>query len=430
MRWSTIGLFVLLGCNVAAPVEDGTGGAPSSGSSNADATSSSAAGGGSASSSSSGGGTVTPDGSWTAPFLIEALPTTVTGDTRSSTIREASAYWPCAANTNEGGAEIVYRVTVDTEGYLSARVDDVPGDDVDVDVHLLHGPDPDRCVTRADVQLGAPVAPGDYWLVVDSWVDGAQTALEGAFTLTVGLVASAGDMCLLSPIVCDGMVPPFVNEVPVEEAGAPGCLPGMARIDDFCIDRYEAMMVEVLPNNELAPLSPYDNPGLADTMALSVAGVVPQGFVTQAQATEACQRAGKRLCFDDEWRRACSASNTYPYGDARQPGVCNDARDCHPVVQFFESGESWVWSELAHPCISQLPEGLDRTGANTGCTESGVFDMMGNLHEWTADPTGTFRGGFYVDTVINGPGCDYATTAHNTQHWDYSTGFRCCAEAL
>ena len=45
----------------------------------------------------------------------------------------------------------------------------------------------------------------------------------------------------------------------------------------------------------------------------------------------------------------------------------------------------------------------------------------------TADPAGTFRGGFYVDTTINGPGCLYATTAHNTLHWDYSTGFRCCA---
>ena len=55
--------------------------------------------------------------------------------------------------------------------------------------------------------------------------------------------------------------------------------------------------------------------------------------------------------------------------------------------------------------------------------------MMGNLHEWTADPDGTFRGGFYVDTVINGPGCLYATTAHATSHWDYSTGFRCCADA-
>jgi len=30
--------------------------------------------------------------------------------------------------------------------------------------------------------------------------------------------------------------------------------------------------------------------------------------------------------------------------------------------------------------------------------------MMGNLHEWTADPAGTFRGGFYVDTKVERPG--------------------------
>ena len=58
----------------------------------------------------------------------------------------------------------------------------------------------------------------------------------------------------------------------------------------------------------------------------------------------------------------------------------------------------------------------------------GVYDLMGNLHEWTADPAGTFRGGFYVDTVINGNGCSYVTTAHAVTHWDYSTGFRCCAD--
>jgi formylglycine-generating enzyme required for sulfatase activity len=57
-----------------------------------------------------------------------------------------------------------------------------------------------------------------------------------------------------------------------------------------------------------------------------------------------------------------------------------------------------------------------------------VLDLMGNLHEWTADPAGTFRGGFYVDTVRNGPGCLYRTTAHDVGHRDYSTGFRCCAD--
>jgi sulfatase modifying factor 1 len=39
-----------------------------------------------------------------------------------------------------------------------------------------------------------------------------------------------------------------------------------------------------------------------------------------------------------------------------------------------------------------------------------------------------FRGGYYVDTSLNGNGCLYATTAHDTSYWDYSTGFRCCAD--
>ena len=58
----------------------------------------------------------------------------------------------------------------------------------------------------------------------------------------------------------------------------------------------------------------------------------------------------------------------------------------------------------------------------------GVFDVHGNLHEWVADVDGTFRGGFYADAVLNGPGCLYRTTAHAGSYHDYSTGFRCCAD--
>jgi hypothetical protein len=111
------------------------------------------------------------------------------------------------------------------------------------------------------------------------------------------------------------------------------------------------------------------------------------------------------------------------------PGVCNDARSKHPAVEYFMTTDSSIYSKLGHPCLNQLPDGLDRTGTNPGCvTAEGVFDMMGNLHEWTSASAGTFRGGFYVDTKINGNGCLYATTAHDTGHSDYSTGFRCCAD--
>lgn len=90
-----------------------------------------------------------------------------------------------------------------------------------------------------------------------------------------------------------------------------------------------------------------------------------------------------------------------------------------------------IAAAIAAPWSVQLPNSLAKTGSLPGCVSAeGVFDLVGNLHEWTADPAGTFRGGFYVDTKLNGPGCLYATTAHTLGHWDYSTGFRCCAEPL
>jgi sulfatase modifying factor 1 len=238
--------------------------------------------------------------------------------------------------------------------------------------------------------------------------------------------------CSTNPIPwCTADTQPTPNGVPDEPAGIDGCPPGMTRVDTFCIDRWEAALVEILPNDALAPWSPYVYPGDATTRAVSAPGLVPQAYISQTRAASACQNAGKRMCTDVEWLRACqgSTTTTYPFGNTAMPGTCNDARTCHPAIQYFETNADWIWSELGHPCLDQLPEGLDETGANPGCvSEDGVFDMMGNLHEWTADPEGTFRGGYFVDTLINGPGCTYKTSAHTVSHWDYSTGFRCCAD--
>ena len=236
--------------------------------------------------------------------------------------------------------------------------------------------------------------------------------------------------CTTNPIPwCTVDTKPTPNGIPVEPPGLGGCPPGMTRVEDFCIDRWEAALVAIEPNDALAPWSPYASPGDAAMRAVSAPGLVPQAYISQLRAAAACQNAGKRMCSDVEWLRACqgSTTTTYPFGNAPMPGVCNDARTCHPAIQYFETNANWIWSELDHPCLDQLPEGLDETGANPGCvSEDGVFDMMGNLHEWTEDPAGTFRGGFFVDTVVNGPGCLYKTTAHTVTYWDYSTGFRCC----
>jgi len=215
----------------------------------------------------------------------------------------------------------------------------------------------------------------------------------------------------------------------VEAPGLGGCPAGMTRVDAFCIDVYEAALVRVADDTAW---SPYVPPGDVPVRAVSVKGAVPQGYIDQVHADAACLAAGKRLCSDDEWLRACRgpAAQTYPYGNTLVLGRCNDHRSVHPAVEFFGTTDGWIFSELGNACLNQLSNSLARSGDYADCeTDEGAFDMMGNLHEWTADPAGTFRGGFYVDTVKNGVGCFYVTTAHNVFHWDYSTGFRCCADA-
>lgn len=245
---------------------------------------------------------------------------------------------------------------------------------------------------------------------------------------TAGLCPGPANIQCCTPryaVACDPNARPQPNAGLVEEPGTGACAPGMVAVDAFCVDRFEASLVEL----DGGAFCPFVNPGSRRLRAVSLRGGVPQGFINQVQAAAACAEAGKRLCTDAEWLRACRGpgNTTYPYGATRQPGVCNDARTPHPAIELYGTTSSWIWSHLGSPCLNQLDGGLARAGAFAGCASAeGVMDLMGNLHEWTADPAGTFRGGFYVDTQLNGNGCAYVTTAHGVTHWDYSTGFRCC----
>ena len=365
-------------------------------------------------------------GTWDAPIVIAALPYTATGDTAAATEVRAEGY-DCAATIDERGAEVVYRLDLAAPTIVTIAVDAAAP--IDVDVHVLRaaatGALATGCLTRDDRAFVVDLAAGSWWIAVDTYAGGAAPA-AGAYTLTV--TAPRSSACLTNPIpACQAGDAPDVNGAPTPPPGLGGCPAGMARVAGFCIDRWEAALVGA----DGRGWSPYKNPGTAAVVAVSAPGLVPQGYINQTQATAACAAAGKRLCTDTEWLRACqgAAGSTYPYGATRMPGVCNDARACHPAVQFFESSDSSVFSMIGHSCLDQLPDGLARTGAHAGCVSAdGLFDLMGNLHEWTADPAGTFRGGFYVDTTINGNGCLYRTTAHDVSHWDYSTGFRCCAD--
>jgi len=245
---------------------------------------------------------------------------------------------------------------------------------------------------------------------------------------TAGLCPGPATIQCCTPrtaVACDPNAWPLPNAGLGEAPGTGGCPDGMQRVDAFCIDRFEAILEEL----DGGSFSPFHNPGARPLRARSVAGAVPQGYINQLQASAACSLAGKRLCTDAEWLRACRGplGFTYPYGNVRVTGTCNDRRAVHPAVELYGTTASWIFSHIDSPCLNQLDAGVATTGAFAGCASAeGVYDLMGNLHEWTADPNGTFRGGFYVDTVINGNGCLYVTTAHDVSHWDYSTGFRCC----
>ena len=189
----------------------------------------------------------------------------------------------------------------------------------------------------------------------------------------------------------------------------------------FCIDRYEAW---------LEGRSPYEVVEDTDGIATTGPGEAPQGYISQTAAAAACTNANKRLCTTDEWMRACQgpAGWTYPYGNDYDPSACNEGR-AHPVITYFGSTPDWSTTEMNHPALNQLADGLAAGGDYAACLSAeGVWDLHGNLHEWIDDPDGTFKGGFYVDAVINGAGCGYTTTAHTVTYHDYSTGFRCCSE--
>jgi hypothetical protein len=212
------------------------------------------------------------------------------------------------------------------------------------------------------------------------------------------------------------------------------CPPEMALVlGVVCVDRYEASVVERAPDGTLLAHAP--NQSLAPGhvyAARSVAGVMPQAYVSGAQALAACRQAGKRLCAPVEWRAACGGSQGYafPYGPDRVPGRCHDS-GVNPMLTYHADRQARGYGplELNDPRNIELDGTLAQTGAFPECVNDfGLYDMVGNLHEWTGDPNGTFQGGYWLDTSLHGDGCAYRTIAHPFDYRDYSIGFRCCAD--
>jgi formylglycine-generating enzyme len=244
---------------------------------------------------------------------------------------------------------------------------------------------------------------------------------------------------ILVIFACSAIVGCLAASSPSEGKGGP-CPAGMAFVDvpgkrAFCIDRWEGSTVELRGRDEVAhpATTPVTN---LKVKAVTRSGVTPQGYISKNEAEAACKLARKRLCTGEEWERACRGKNptTFPYGDERKSGYCNDSGKAPLASLHPDLGENVYASSDAmnDPRINQAPNTVAPTGSFAKCRNAfGVFDMVGNLHEWVADmqgSRGTFRGGYYQDTHLNGDGCSYRTVAHDVSYHDYSTGFRCCAD--
>jgi len=195
----------------------------------------------------------------------------------------------------------------------------------------------------------------------------------------------------------------------------------------FCIDRWEASTV--MPDGK--EHSPHGMIGALKVRAVSRSGVLPQAYIGAEEGDAACRRSGKHLCTTQEWQDACMGSERpyriYPYGMKYEKGACNVERPLHPVIRVF--GENRTDSlSLNDPRLNQTPESVAKTGEFDHCvTPEGVFDLQGNLLEWTqGDKKALLMGGHYIDAKKHGRGCRYVTAGHGPEYHDFTTGFRCC----
>ncbi len=233
----------------------------------------------------------------------------------------------------------------------------------------------------------------------------------------------------------------------------------------FCIDRYEAMLVETV---SARPLSPYYPPTFSQTRdnyarwqqkrsqsatvlgrsmpvpappafqlehafrarAVSRPGVVPSGYLSGDLAEEVCRNAGKRLCTSSEWVFACKgqAHRTFPYGETYADGQCNVFREAHPAQLLHGDASIHHLDPRLNQVQSDKGPLLRRTGATRTCASQwggdAIYDMVGNLDEWVDDADGRFQGGFYARGTR--AGCEAAITSHAREYLDYSLGVRCC----
>lgn len=171
---------------------------------------------------------------------------------------------------------------------------------------------------------------------------------------------------------------------------------------DFCVDRFE-----------------YPN----------VFGEYPIIVTTFHEAAAICKKSDKRLCSENEWTFACEGEEArpYPYGWTRDDTACVVDR---PWRLFTEGALQPRNGRQAREELDRLWQG-EASGARPTCRSPfGVYDMAGNVDEWTTSVNtsgyrSVLKGGYWGPVRAR---CRPSTRAHNEDFIAYQQGFRCCAE--
>lgn len=237
----------------------------------------------------------------------------------------------------------------------------------------------------------------------------APDAGEGAAIDDADPPSADGDEEEVASGLEDDGVPMSVADGGLRVRAHGGCPSSMVRVEDSCIDRYEA------PN---------------------VRGAEPLVMQSANDAVAWCASRHKRLCTEDEWIRACEGADhrSYPYGRVHVDGRCNDDKPWREVHEAtlakWPSAEA---REHARELYQATPSGRDRKCSS----EAGVHDLTGNVEEWVvrtrehANPWPYLLAGCYWSGCYGGskPTCHSTNDAHGPDFRFYETGFRCCRDA-
>lgn len=151
-------------------------------------------------------------------------------------------------------------------------------------------------------------------------------------------------------------------------------------VSTFELDRHEVTVAELVAWLAVHPLPERAFPNVRLDPETHAAQVAPgreqlaSAGVTWDEARRYCEAVGKRLPTEAEWELAArgTARRLYPWGN--QPPSCTSA--------IFAR-------ELDRSCWLGNPSDAAPVGSATGdVTPEGVFDLGGNVSEWTADASG------------------------------------------